>query len=182
MPKERRIEVCVRRNIKLDEFVFVHAETRISENIKDKDDESKVFDDLWERATDQIDAYLDTYDGGEETKETKVEVPDEGEIPGEEEGEIIEEEEEEIELSEDIINKMSKPDLVTLCETTEGLEDIDTSKKVKTLRILVIDALFEEEEEEENTESGEEEIDGDGGGDDGDDGDGEWEDDDWKDD
>jgi hypothetical protein len=179
----RRIRVMVSRQI---DYAKVKIEFETSESLPDDADRVKVLTGICEEletlADDRISAYDEDFDpdSDPDTGADEGDAGDEdgGDAGGEEEG-GEEEGSEEIELSEDLINSMEKAELVELCETTEGLEDIDTKKKVSLLRMLIIDALFEEGGEDDNgaEEGGEEE--GDDAGDAGDD---EWQDDDWQDD
>ena len=80
--------------------------------------------------------------------ETDVEEDEEDEDEEDEE-----EDPEEEELSEDEINEMSSKELRELCETAEGLEGIDHTQKIKTLRKEIIACLFAEEEEDTDWEN-----------------------------
>jgi hypothetical protein len=81
-------------------------------------------------------------EGEEEEEDPEEEEGEEEEEDPEEEGEDDDGEEEEI--SEDDINEMAKTELIELCKTAEGLEDINTKLKLKPLRKAIIKALFEE--------------------------------------
>jgi len=175
--KKRRIEVKVGKTINLGNFENVKLEASVSTVIADKADIEKAFDSLWEKCNLQIEDQVDLY-------ESAVDEPDETEEIPEPEEEVEVETEKTLEDEEDIteegIEAMSKKELVQLCKDAEGLEDIDTSKGVKALRALIIDALFEEEPEENDPEeadpdSGTEETGGNDAGDD------EWGDEDWED-
>lgn len=79
---------------------------------------------------------------------------------------------------EDEIMAMGKDDLIALIEK-EKLE-IDTSKSEKVLRVMIVDALFEDDEEEAAAGGTAEESKPEAGGTEGVPGGGEWKDDDWE--
>ena len=170
--KQRRIEASVVKTINLGNYESVKLGAKMSTVIADKADLSKAFALLWDECNDQVDSQIDGYDSEiEESEETPTD--SEIEEPEKEEEAKEEAEEEEADITEEQINAMSKKELTAFCEETEGLEDIDTKKGVKVLRVLVIDALFEEEEEETGKKTEDDDKN--------EDGDDEWGDDDWED-
>jgi len=67
-------------------------------------------------------------------------------------GALAEEDDEEEEITIDEINAMTKPELIALCQGTEGLDHIKTSQNLKKLRLAIIEELFEDEEEKEESD------------------------------
>ena len=179
--RNKRIEVTVGRTVNLGDFNSAKLQVTISEFIPEDAEDAVYYEKLWDEASAQIDEQIAQYeDEEEEEEEEEDEVIPEKKAPApapEKKAPAPEpEEEEEEDLTEDDINKMSKAELIELCQETEGLEDVDTSVSVKVLRATLIDMLFEEEGEdgevtEEEGEDGEV-TEGEGG---------EWEDEDWQD-
>lgn len=186
---KRRIEVNLMRTVNIGNYESVKGGVSLSQNIEDSADEDVVYEALWETVEKQLDDYLSQYEQDEAKNESEPEQPLEEEVEPEEapEEEAPEEEapeeEAELDITEEEINKMTKPELVTLCKTTEGMEDIDLNLNVKPLRAVIIDLIFEDEESPEEPEEGEE------GTEDGEEGEdpkldetgGEWDQDDWQD-
>lgn len=172
---DRRIHVLVSRQT---DFGKTKLEFSLDELLDDKADVTARMEAICEEIEEMADKRIAVYEGdpGEE-----VEQPLEDEVEQESEPEPEKEpEQEEIELTEESINDMDKKELVELCETTEGLEGIDTGSKIKVLRVLIIDALFDEEEENEEESGADADTDNDSGDDAGGDG-GDWQDEDWAD-
>lgn len=188
---KRRIEVSLMRTVNIGNYESVRGGVMLSQNITDKADENAVYISLWETAEKQLDDYLSQYELNEDKPEPEqpLEEEVEGEIPEEEppeeevtvsilEEEEVPEEDAELDITEEEINKMTKSELINLCKTTEGMEDIDLTLNVRPLRAIIIDLIFEEEGEEgeEDAEKDEEgvepNLDETGG---------EWDQDDWQD-
>lgn len=169
--QNRRIGAKVRKTINLGDYNSVSYEAFIETDVDEKISIEDAMGELWEACEEEIDGQIANYDPEED--DTKNTVSDPVEEP---EPELEEEMED---LTEEMIDKMTQEELIDLCETTEGLESIDTSLKPKILRVMIVDALFDDGADD--AEDGKSDPEDDNGTE-GVAGDDEWGDDDWNDD
>jgi cobalamin biosynthesis protein CobT len=167
-----RIHVLFSKTVQIEEE-WHKAEASADLSIESLEETDEAYEKLWELVGNQVDGILgieseedpeeEEEDSEEEGEEEEEEDPEEEEEEGEEDSEEEDPEEEEgeeeeedpeeegedddgeeEEISEDDINEMAKTELIELCKTAEGLEDINTKLKLKPLRKAIIKALFEE--------------------------------------
>jgi len=125
------VKVSFYRTIEAD-GEWVKAGIEITDSVESLETMDEKAELMWEKAEDQVENFLKDDEEEEEDPE--------------------EEDDEEEEITIDEINAMTKPELIALCQGTEGLDHIKTSQNLKKLRLAIIEELFEDEEEKEESD------------------------------